>query len=175
MFFEKKEEENKKKEEENKEKEKEKKEKKNDENLENNKKNHGKEIKDEKDEIKDKVREMNRKKNYTHIPKNKKKFKISDELDVTVINTTSPVVQQSLSFSEDKNIANSNLYLFGIDRSDNFHIFDLKKKKWSKRKILDIEDISDTFQKDYQYEGTILHNTLNGVFILTGQKLDILY
>ena len=174
MFLEKKEEENKKKEEENKNKEQEKIQKE-EKNLENIKKNHGMEIKDEKDEIKDKVREMNRKKNYTHIPKNKKKFKISDELDVTEINTSSPVVQQNLSFSEDRNNANNNLYLFGIDRSDNFHIFDLKKKKWSKRKILEIEDISDTFQKDYQYEGTILYNTLNGVFILTGQKLDILY
>ena len=133
------------------------------------------EIKDEKDEIKETVREMNRKKNYTHVPKSKKRFKISDELDVTEINTSSPVIQQNLSFSlEDKN-QNSRLYLFGIDRNDNFHIFDLKNKKWSKRKILEIEDISDTFQKDYQYEGTILYNTLTGIFILTGQKLDVLY
>ena len=48
--------------------------------------NHGREIiKDEKEEIKETVREMNRKKNYTHIPKAKKRFKISDELDVTEI------------------------------------------------------------------------------------------
>jgi hypothetical protein len=133
-------------------------------------------IKDEKDEIKDTVREMNRKKNYTHIPKNKKRFKISEELDVTEINTSSPVIQTNLSFSsKDENNTNTRLFLFGIDRNDNFHIFDLKNKKWSKKKILDIEDISDTFQKDYQYEGTILYNTLHGVFILTGQKIDILY
>ena len=144
---------------------------------ENNKKNHGMELKDEKDEIKETVREMNRKKNYTHVPKNKKKFKISDELDVTEINTASPVIQPNLSFSLDdkNNNSNSNIYLFGIDRNDNFHIFDLKNKKWTKRRILEIEDISDTFQKDYQYEGTILYNTLNGIFILTGQKLDTLY
>ena len=160
-----------------------KKEEENNDEIKRKQQNHGREIiKDEKEEIKETVREMNRKKNYTHIPKTKKRFKISDELDVTEINTASPVVQQNLSFSiDDKNNINSNnninnrLFLFGIDRNDNFHIFDLKNKRWSKRKILDIEDISDTFQKDYQYEGTILYNILNGVFILTGQKLDVLY
>ena len=179
MFLEKKDEENKKKEEDKKEEENKKKE---EEKKEENKKSHGMESKekDEKEEIKETVREMNRKKNYTHVPKNKKKFKISDELDVTEINTASPVVQQNLSFSIDEINSNinqlySHIFLFGIDRNDNFHIFDLKSKKWSKRKILEIEDISDTFQKDYQYEGTILYNTLNGIFILTGQKLDVLY
>ena len=134
-------------------------------------------IKDEKYEVKETVREMNRKRNYTHVPKVKKRFKISDELDVTEINTSSPVVLQNLSFSkDDNNIKNiESAYLFGIDRNDNFHIFDVKKRRWSKKKLLEIEDISDTFQKDYQYEGTILYNTLSGLFILTGKKLDILY
>ena len=133
--------------------------------------------KDEKYEVKEAVREMNRRRNYTHNPKIKKKFKISDELEVTEINTLSPVVPQNLSFSiKDKNIENlENIFLFGIDRNDNFHIFDIKKRRWSKKKILEIEDISDTFQKDYQYEGTIIYNTLNGLFILTGKKLDVLY
>ena len=142
-------------------------------------KKHGmeEEPKDEKYEVKETIREMNRKRNYTHIPKVKKRFKINDELDVTEINTSSPVVPQNLSFSiDDKNIINSDkVFLFGIDRNDNFHMFDIKKKRWSKKKILEIEDISDTFQKDYQYEGTIILNTLNGLFILTGKKLDILY
>ena len=133
-------------------------------------------LKDEKYEIKETVREMNRKRNYTHNPKSKKRFKISDELDVTEINTSSPVVPQNLSFSvEDKNNNIENMYLFGIDRNDLLHIFDVRKKRWSKKKILEIEDISDTFQKDYQYEGTILYNTLSGLFILTGKKLDVLY
>ena len=131
--------------------------------------------KDEKYEIKERVREMNRKRNYTHNPKAKKRFKISDELDVTEINTSSPVVPQNLSFSIDNKNNLENLFLFGIDRNDILHIFDIRKRKWSKKKILEIEDISDTFQKDYQYEGTILYNTLNGLFILTGNKLDILY
>ena len=152
-----------------------------DEDIEEKKeiKKHGMEekIKDEKYEVKETVREMNRKRNYTHVPKVKKRFKISDELDVTEINTSSPVVLQNLSFSkDDNNIKNiESAYLFGIDRNDNFHIFDVKKRRWSKKKLLEIEDISDTFQKDYQYEGTILYNTLSGLFILTGKKLDILY
>ena len=137
-------------------------------------------ILDEKEEIKETVR----KKNYSHVPKVKKKFRISDFLDVTEINTSSPVAPQNLSFSMDDTdyiaslIKSSNLnsiYLFGIDRDDYFYIFDIKDKKLSKKKILEIEDISDTFQKDYQYDGTILYNTLDGVFILTGKKLDILY
>ena len=48
-------------------------------------------------------------------------------------------------------------------------------KKWSFKKILEIEDISETFKKNYQYDGTILYNTLNGIFILTGKKTNILY
>ena len=127
---------------------------------------------------------MNRKKNLSHVPKTKKKFRISDFLDVTEINTSSPVAPQNLSFSMDdteyiNNLINSSssnsIYLFGIDRDDFFYIFDLKDRKFNKKKILEIEDISDTFQKDYQYEGTILYNTLEGIFILTGKKSDILY
>ena len=161
--------------------EKKEKEEKKEENKEEKKeiKKHGmeEEPKDEKYEVKETVREMNRKRNYTHIPKVKKRFKINEELDVTEINTSSPVVPQNLSFSiDDKHIINSDkVCLFGIDRNDNFYIFDIKKRRWSKKKILEIEDISDTFQKDYQYEGTIIYNTLNGLFILTGKKLDILY
>ena len=141
-------------------------------------------ILEEKDEIKETVHEMNRKKNLSHVPKTKKKFRISDFLDVTEINTSSPVAPQNLSFSMDdteyiNNLINSSssnsIYLFGIDRDDFFYIFDLKDRKFNKKKILEIEDISDTFQKDYQYEGTILYNTLEGIFILTGKKSDILY
>ena len=178
-------EEEKKKEEEKEKEEKKEKEKEKEKEEKNEIKKHGMEenLKDEKYEMKQTVREMNRKRNYTHIPKIKKRFKISEQLDVTEINTSqldvteintsSPVVAQSLSFSNITNLVN--VYLFGIDRNDYFHIFDIKKRRWSKKKILEIEDISDTFQKDYQYEGTILYNTLNGLFILTGKKLDILY
>ena len=139
---------------------------------------------EEKNEIKETVKEMNRKKNYSHVPKIKKKFKISDLLDITEINTSSPVAPQNLSFVGDdieyinnllKCNSSNSIYLFGIDRDDYFFIFDIKDKKLTKKKILEIEDISDTFSKDYQYEGTILYNTFEGLFILTGKNSDILY
>ena len=130
--------------------------------------------------------EIGKKKNLSHVPKKKKKFRISEFLDVTEINTSSPVAIQNLSFSKDDseifdssnnyyNTVSKKLYLFGINREDFFFIFDLEEKKLSKKNILEIEDISDTFKQDYQYEGTILYNTLNGLFILTGKKIDILY
>ena len=141
-------------------------------------------ILEEKDEIKETPKKIGRKKNNSHVPKIKKKFRISDFLDVTEINTSSPVAPQNLSFSMDdteyinnliKSSSSNSIYLFGIDRDDYFYSFDIKDKKLSKKKILEIEDISDTFQKDYQYEGTILYNTLDGIFILTGKNSDILY
>ena len=138
-----KEEKEKEKEEKEKENEKEEKEKEKEEKEEKAEKEEKKEIKkhgteerpkDEKYEIKESVREMNRKRNYTHNPKAKKRFKISDELDVTEINTSSPVVPQNLSFSIDNKNNLENLFLFGIDRNDILHIFDIRKRKWSKKK-----------------------------------------
>ena len=142
---------------------------------------------DTKEEMKETKKELGRKKNLSHVPKKKKKFKISEFLDVTEINTSSPVAVQNLSFSKDDsellenssenytNTTSKKLYLFGINREDYFFIFDLKEKKLSKKNILEIEDISDTFKQDYQYEGSILYNTLNGLFLLTGKKSDVLY
>ena len=163
----------------------EKKEEKKDTKKENGKKKKPKHIKfagllDEKYEKLD----AGRKKNNSHVPKLKKNFKISDLLDITEINTSSPVAPQNLSFTTDDveyinkllgtNNTNS-IYLYGINRDDYLYIFDLKSKNLSKKKILEIEDISDTFSKDYQYDGTILYNTLDGIFILTGKKTDMLY
>ena len=138
----------------------------------------------EKEDIKVEViePEVVRKNNNT-VSKGKKKFKISDLLDITEINTSSPVITQNLSYSMDDTLFFNNLLkstinsicLFGIDRNDDFHTFDLINKKFSKKKISEIEDISDTFNKDYQYEGTILYNTFDGLFILTGKKSDTLY
>ena len=102
--------------------------------------------------MKETKKEIGRKKNLSHVPKKKKKFKISEFLDVTEINTSSPVAAQNLSFSKDDsellesntedymNITSKKLYLFGINREDYFFIFDLKEKKLSKKEILDIED-----------------------------------
>ena len=69
-------------------------------------------------------------------------------------------------------------YLYGIDRNDYLHSFDINNKRWlEKKKIYEInlDDKSNTFKKDYQYEGTLLYNTLEGIYILTGENTDILY
>ena len=132
---------------------------------------HGKEFEGEKDEVKESLREMNRKKNYTHKPKNlnyslEEKGKKNNQIG-TVINE-----EDSLRENHEKVY-----YLYGIDRNDLFHIFDINHRKWSTKKIADLEldEKSDTFRKDYQYEGTLLYNTLEGLYILTGEKSDTLY
>ena len=87
-----------------------------------------------------------------------------------MINIALPAISQNLSFSMDvtelfnfqKSSINS-IYLFGTIRND-FHTFDLINKKFSKKIILEIEDISDTFNKDYQNDGTILYNAFDGLF-----------
>ena len=134
-----------------------------------------KRLKIEIEEINEAIKKISQKKNYTYKPKVKKKFQILDGIEVTEINTSSPVIQQNISFSSDNHMDKTKLFLFGIDQKENLLIFDILNKKWSFKKILDIEDISETFKKNYQYEGTILYNTLNGIFILTGKKTNILY
>ena len=42
----------------------------------------------------------------------------------------------------------------------NFFLSDPKRSWEEMKKIADIVDKSDTFKKDYQYEGTLLYNTL---------------
>ena len=69
-------------------------------------------------------------------------------------------------------------YLYGIDRNDYFHIFDISNKIWlEKIKILELnsDGKADSFKRDYQYEGTLIYNTLEGVYILTGENTDALY
>ena len=134
-----------------------------------------KRLKIEIEEINEAIKKISQKKNYTYKPKVKKKFQILDGIEVTEINTSSPVIQQNISFSSDNNLDKTKLFLFGIDKKENLLIFDILNKKWSFKKILEIEDISETFKKNYQYDGTILYNTLNGIFILTGKKTNMLY
>ena len=79
---------------------------------------------------------------------------------------------------ESKRRNNISYYLYGIDRNDFFHIFDISNKIWlEKIKILELnfDGKSDSFKKDYQYEGTLIYNTLEGVYILTGENTDTLY
>ena len=133
---------------------------------------HGKELEEENDEVKVSIREMNRKKNYTYKPK---KFNITlDELEYGQKNVDK--IFGLGDIEEEVKSEHTNLYLYGIDRNDILHTFDINNKKWcDMRKISDLNDKSDTFKKDYQYEGTLLYNTLYGVYILTGEKTDTLY
>ena len=136
--------------------------------------NHGKEIDIEKDEVKDSLREMNRKKNYTHKPKINN-YPL-EEVDNEQKNNNIMVIEESVE--EEKKKPSKEYYLYGIDRNDCFHIFNINEKKWEETKNisdLELDDKSTTFKKDYQYEGTLLYNTLEGVYILTGAKTDTLY
>ena len=117
--------------------------------------------------------------------KNKKKIKILEDVQIEEINTTKPVVQINISqilltinngLNENQNKKYKNLYIYGFDKkTNNFIQFDLRKKKFLRIKISDIEDLSDTFEKDYIYQNTLIYNTLTGVFILTGKNSDQLY
>ena len=79
--------------------------------------------------------------------------------------------------SNDKDNRNIWYYLYGIDRKDFFHIFNIINKKYEKVEIskINLDEKCSTFKKDYQYEGTILYNTLQGIYISTGEKRDSLY
>ena len=85
--------------------------------------------------------------------------------------------QNSIKSSNNNKIEkmNKNIYLFGFDEDNNFLQFDLRKKKFKKRKISELEDLSDIFEQEYIYQNTLLYNTLIGSFILTGKNCDILF
>ena len=123
-----------------------------------------KELEDTKDEIEESLREMENKHFYTQRKKNKN---YSDD---------QVAFEHKDENKKENNISN---YLYGIDRNDFLHTFDISNKIWlEKKKILDLDlegESADSFRTDYQYEGTILYNTLEGVFILTGENTDALY
>ena len=137
----------------------------------------GKELELEKDEIKEYITEMNRKQKNIYKPK---VFNYSsNEMDNSQKNGNElfTIGNKITNKIDEENQGEQNsFYLYGIDRNDNLHIFNVNEKKWCDMvKIIDFYDKSDTFKKDYQYEGTLLYNTLYGVYILTGKKTDILY
>jgi len=70
---------------------------------------------------------------------------------------------------------NDNLYLFGIDDKNNLIQFDLSLKQFSIFNIYDIKDISKTFSANYNYNSSIILNTLKGLYILSGKDTNILY
>ena len=72
-------------------------------------------------------------------------------------------------------IDNNNLYLFGIDNKNNLIQFDVGMKQYSFWKLYEINDLSNSFHKDYIYNSSIILNDLKGLYILTGIKVNILY
>ena len=138
---------------------------------ETQKKMHKRELEEnERDEFIDSVGDFNEKKINTYRPKN---LTFSGNEIINEQNT-----EQLINTTKGENKEASSFYLYGIDRNDFFHIFDIKKKIWLENKKvfnLLLDDRSDTFKKDYQYEGTLLYNTLKGVYILTGENTDTLY
>ena len=137
---------------------------------------HGKELEEDTDEVKESIRKMNRKKNFTHKPNIYNNKGNEENVNIQLIKEQ---VENVENVEDTKKSQNSiSYYLYGIDRNDYLHIFDITNKRWiDKKKIfeIDLDDKSDTFKKDYQYEGTLLYNMLEGVYILTGEKTDILY
>ena len=123
------------------------------------------------------------------INKSKKKVVISKEIKIEEFITTKPVVRYKISEllyynklkdENEKQLNNNNLkknyelFIFGLDKN-NLIKFDMRKKRFYKIKITEIEDISDSFQDDYIYENTLISNTLTGIFILTGENTNKLY
>ena len=117
--------------------------------------------------------EINKNRNFTYKPRG--------DISVNLINKGTEPRYGSPKITiihpeKEEEIINEKYYLYGIDRNDLFHIFDINNMNWSElKKIYELRDNSDTFKKDYRYEGTILYNTLKGLYILTGEKTDILY
>ena len=112
--------------------------------------------------------EIRKNKNYTYMNKNNINYfqrRSSDQ--IIVINQENQENKTQIYY-----------YLYGIDRNNYLHIFDISNKRWiTNKKIFEInlDKNAESFRKDYQYEGTILYNILTGVYILTGEKTDTLY
>ena len=122
--------------------------------------------------------EIKKTKNYTYITNKNNNFfnkrKSSDQ--IIVINPSNKNEEKKKILEDNKN--KIYYYLYGIDRNNYLHIFDINNKRWiTSKKIFEInlEKNAESFRKDYQYEGTLLYNILTGVYILTGDKTDSLY
>ena len=110
--------------------------------------------------------------------KTKTRIQFSEKIKIEDICTSAPVVKFDL-----KNIINNsenlnlekNLYLYNFDKKQNLIQFDIKNKSYKNYRINNVEDLSGTFSKDYHYQNTVFYNTLEGLFILTGEKSDLLY
>ena len=116
-----------------------------------------------KDEDKDENKKM---KNYTYMNKkniNYFKRKSSDQIIIIEQENQDKEKEKEKNYEEKKNDTNSNIYyyLYGIDRNNLLHIFDLSNKRWiTSKKIfeLNLDKNAESFRNDYRYEGTIIYN-----------------
>jgi len=120
----------------------------------------------------------NKKMNFTYKAREIGVNLINKEIDTKISsnnNNKITIIHPETELPEEDSIKEQ-YYLYGIDRDNLLHIFDINNKRWTNlKKITELKDVSNTFNKDYQYEGTILYNTLRGLYILTGNKTDTLY
>ena len=105
--------------------------------------------------------------------------KISQNITIPLLDFTYEINPDIYKFRIKYKHTNSkildDIFLYGIDEKNNFHKFDICNKLFTKQKISELKDLSNNFNKDFQYEGTIIYNTFYGVFLLTGTKTNILY
>ena len=80
--------------------------------------------------------------------------------------------RSSMTVSE---MENSSVFLYGIDNKNNLIQFDIVMKQYTKLKIYELKDLSNSFYSDYIYNSSIILNTLKGVYILTGINSNLLY
>ena len=105
--------------------------------------------------------------------------KISDKIILSLLDFIYEINPDIYKFRIKYKYANSkifnDIFLYGIDEKNIFYKFDICNKLFTKQKISELIDLSNSFINDFQYEGTIIYNTLYGVFLLTGIKTNILY
>ena len=100
------------------------------------------------------------------------KFKSAEIKDLLI---KSDILNQSLKNYETFNFIINNLEkcIFNIDNESNLIKFEIKTTKFSKITLNDNPYIK--IYDNYSYEGSLILNTLNGIFILTGKNTDLLY
>ena len=70
-------------------------------------------------------------------------------------------------------IINEDIFIYGINKK-NLIQFNLQKTVFKNIPLKDLNS-DGSFLDNYQYEGSIISNTLDGLYILTGKNIDILY
>ena len=106
--------------------------------------------------------------------KNSKEYTFSNP-DIDNILKTSSLFGNNINYDSFNFIINPHeRKLFSINSDSNFTEFNIQNKKFSKHNLGEMK-IYDSYDKEFQSEGTIILNTLNGLFILTGKNSNQLF